>query len=801
MNDHIRKLLIILYVAAIGAAGSAPASAAAGPLRVSRFLAGGAVELASGQEKAVVHRGERFGVWTLMEIISQPAPKTPGYVIVEDFTRQDGHLAFVNAQGIQSDLPKSLEPTFADPSRLYRGHTLDEVMDSARDLLGSEILASPGDPEYAEVANCFPPIRNVRGAYTFIGTHDTIDKVGVTYGGRTPNFDPAPYDPRIWKLREDGKVWDGLVGGWLPVIRFVYPQDQGNWTEMIAFAPVRVSNANPRIQPVWYRVSRIENSSLKWVKYIDSYHPFPPRTEYDPQLFYRDLLAMEQSWNRMLEPGMKISVPDERIGNMARYSLVRDMMTRVGDFPKYGAFDKDYAGSEHDGFPDTFTVDTQGMLEWGLVGLAGRYIDNYFGQFVRDDGSILYRGPETGQYGRMLTVLAQFVDYGGDPAILLRRRSRIDGVAKLLLYMRAKALELPKSDPAYGMIAGWSEADACLDPDPPRYMQPYFSNSTEAARGFRDLGRAWEKIGAKNGDAGLSAWGKRLVREAAALRADIDTAISRSMLDYDGEKILPSIAGVKEPFHIVVPRDTTDPQYRSYRAYMEMLHSGSLTKEQVRTIVNYRASHHDTILGVPTAYGHQTGEMAGFLSYGHGYGLIQHDMVREALLTLYGVMAHQYTRGTWNTPETRSIKLDRPAAPYCSPAQMVVPLMSRWMLVFEDPESETLWLAKATPRKWLEDGKATTVAAAPTRWGRVGYSIVSKLSAGSVSVRVDLPAAGLAATTQIRLRVPGERKLTSVTLNGKDWKKFDPAQETISIPAGTAGVVRLVARYGSETRP
>jgi hypothetical protein len=126
---------------------------------------------------------------------------------------------------------------------------------------------------------------------------------------------------------------------------------------------------------------------------------------------------------------------------------------------------------------------------------------------------------------------------------------------------------------------------------------------------------------------------------------------------------------------------------------------------------------------------------------------------------------------------------------------MVVPLMSRWMLVFEDPESETLWLAKATPRKWLEDGKTTEVAAAPTRWGRVGYSIASKLTEGTISVRVDLPSTGLAATTQVRLRVPGERKLKSVTLNGKAWTKFDPAQESIEVPAGSAGSVRLVAQY------
>jgi hypothetical protein len=325
-------------------------------------------------------------------------------------------------------------------------------------------------------------------------------------------------------------------------------------------------------------------------------------------------------------------------------------------------------------------------------------------------------------------------------------------------------------------------------------MQPYFSNSAEAARGFRDLGQVWVKIGKQTRNTALTEWGQRLIRESSELQADMQTAISRSLLKENGDTILPSIAGVKEPVHIVVPRDQADPQFRSYRSYMEMLYSGLLTKEQVELIVHYRWKHHDTILGVPTAYGYKTGALAGFLAYGHGYGLIQHDLSREALLLLYSTMAHQYTRGTWTAPETRPVFDETPAAPYCTPAQLVVALMTRWILVFEDPISETLWLGKAIPRKWLEDGKTVSVSGAPTRWGKVEFSMTSHLGQGNIVATLDLPP-HFRAATKLRLRTPGDRKLKSILVNGKPWTQFSVTEETVTLPAGLTGKQTIVAAY------
>ena len=162
---------------------------------------------------------------------------------------------------------------------------------------------------------------------------------------------------------------------------------------------------------------------------------------------------------------------------------------------------------------------------------------------------------------------------------------------------------------------------------------------------------------------------------------------------------------------------------------------------------------------------------------------------------MYSDMAHQYTRGTWTAPETRNVLIDRIAAPYCSPAELVVGLMTRWLLVFEDPESNTLWLGKGVPRKWLDDGKTTAVSGAATKWGRVGYSVVSHIKAGTIAAQIDFPTSGFKAASVLRLRTPGEMKLKSVTLNGKAWTQFNADAETINIPAGMAGTVKLVAQY------
>ena len=728
----------------------------------------------------------------------------------EDLSHVRGDLVVEADDGTRVVLGRTAEPVWADPDTLYLGLDVDAVMAADYDVLGRAVLDRAGDPDPALIASVFAPIA-VAETFTFVGTPHCIDKVGTTSGGRTAMVDAAAYDPAVERSRAAGLVLDGLVGGWLPVVRFVHPDPDvpQAWTEVLLFAPWDSPSGNARVQAAWYRIARVESGRHAWVRYVDTFPAVSPRgADPDPGRFWADLLATRNAWEREAGPVLGLALPDPRLADQVRHSLARARMTRVDDWPKYGVLDRNYGGSEHDGFQDTFTVDVAAATDWGLHDAARRYIDNYLTHFVRDDGSIVYRGPGTGQYGRMLTVIARHTLASGDTATMLAHRRRIDAVADVLIDLRRRALNLPPDTPGHGLIHGWCEADSCLELHPERYDVPYLSNSAEAVRGWRELADAWDLVAAAHDSTdpalstGLRKRATTLRREATALHARlidvVDTSTDRTL----DPPWLPVIAGETTPFHEAVALDDHHPQFRGYRANAELLHSGLLDRDQVRSVVDYREAHRDIVLGVPAAYGYTTDpglignrELAGFLSYGHAYGLLHHDDVRAYLLELHALSAHQYTRGTWTAPETRRVRAGSRAAPYCSPAQLVVPLLVRWMLAFEEPDSEVLWLGKACPRAWFEHGAVIEAPLLPTRWGDAALRVESRLDNGEVIATVTLPPR--ARSTRLRLRLPEGVRVVGVTVGGSAWE-HDPIAETVDLPPDTPrdpnGHVTVVAR-------
>ncbi len=116
----------------------------------------------------------------------------------------------------------------------------------------------------------------------------------------------------------------------------------------------------------------------------------------------------------------------------------------------------------------------------------------------------------------------------------------------------------------------------------------------------------------------------------------------------------------------------------------------------------------------------------------------------------------------------------------------------RHMLVME--EGDTLWLARATPRAWLEQGKKIAVQNAPTDFGPVAYEIVSDVNNGKIAATVEMPSRNPPQAVLLRLRHPQAAAIKSVAVNGRPWTDFDPAKELIRLH-GLQGKVQVEASY------
>ena len=97
------------------------------------------------------------------------------------------------------------------------------------------------------------------------------------------------------------------------------------------------------------------------------------------------------------------------------------------------------------------------------------------------------------------------------------------------------------------------------------------------------------------------------------------------------------------------------------------------------------------------------------------------------------------------------------------------------MLVMEAGDS--LWLARATPREWLEQGKKISVQNAPTHFGTAAYQIVSDAEHGKIAATVEMPSRNPPKSVLLRFRHPQALPMKSVTVNGSPWADFDPHAE------------------------
>lgn len=182
--------------------------------------------------------------------------------------------------------------------------------------------------------------------------------------------------------------------------------------------------------------------------------------------------------------------------------------------------------------------------------------------------------------------------------------------------------------------------------------------------------------------------------------------------------------------------------------------------------------------------------------------LSQRDDVAQMLLSFYSRLVHGQTRNTFVSgegdniapvPDTQDYRVS--CGSINSANNSVFLQMLRLMLIREslnklDGSAETLHLAFATPREWLEDGKTIEFKNAPTLFGPASCKIVSELNRGTITAVVDIPHRNSPKNVFLKLRLPGNKKIHEVTVNNKKYKLFDPKTEIIDL-SGFTGEIRL----------
>ncbi len=709
------------------------------------------------------------------------------WTVYEDLRVRDGVLTFLGSDGSARVLRKTAEPTFAAQGPQHLGLELKNICLADADLLATSLLAH-GDPLEEQVRLAAPPMnadhsgedrQDFRpGWNTFVGTRECSDTMPVFPAGNTRTYHPQQYFREL-TLHSANQRYEGLVGGWMPAVRKVIPQDDGSYFEVLVLGDVAAHDRF--IVQTWHRTAHLRDGAILAVHYGYSYPEYTRRRQPPPpEDFYRGLLEFAEYWEQQTHDLTPIVLPDVSWTDMVRYAFVKEQMVRPGGvYPKYGAVDRDYYGSEYDGFQDTFTMSLYANLECGRFTQAREVFDNYFTSFVDPLGLVNMRGPETAQYGLTLFLVARYAQLTGDTALLLRYREKIEAMASLLAELHDQSLRLPPDNPGYGLLHGWCESDSCLMSDPAVWDKPYFANSAFAVRGWRAIAAAWTGLKLPQSAAQAREWSLRSRQLQAALIASLQANTWQQRTP----PYIPPLPGAKLTFRESLARQHPSEQGWPHRCYTELLHPDVLPEPEANAVVDCMRSYGATTLGVvanvepPSPYDR---EILGFISYGYAHTLLRLNRVEEYILFLYTHRYHCHSRGSWTAAEVSGITGG--GALFCIPAQLTIPLLIRWMLVFEEFDEERLHFGRAIPRDWLLSHAPIWITGAPTRWGRVNYRLEYR-GADALAATITLPEEdSLPEFLHISFRVPGPRTLHGATINGRATTFQGQHQDAIVVP-------------------
>jgi hypothetical protein len=695
----------------------------------------------------------------------------------------------------------------------------DEALAAQLDLWGEAALKQPNGPSYEFFAPLLPPLRYVNADFRHypivlsapgapVKARLISNGSGLNLRGGTRSWNDVG-TPVIFRVGPDelrfGEFIERVTGpryadGWLPIVQLDYAHD-GARIAQEAFASTEPALAAHGVVLVQFKLAAGEKGAvaLQW----DT--PAPPtvqgqtlRDEQGRVLawfgtawkwqrqrltapltetgvatialattpmdaatpsplanggFVRQREACVKTWSELVGRGMQLSVPEPVVMAAWRSLLVGTHALIRSNRMHYSA------GNQYDRLYQAEGCDAlHALLWWGheVRPLAISQLD-----FTR-------KGLEFHQAGHKLQLMAHLREFTRDDAFIREMRPRWEKEVRLILNSRTNAEGL------------FPREQYCGDIATPVYS---LNSNAKSWRALRDFAATLDAMGERDE-------AKRLTAVAAEFKQRILAAIEKSTRPAMPGFVPIALSGEEEPYDTI-----TATKMGSYWNLMAnyVLGTGILPEPRERGLLDYLQQRGGLVMGMTRSRPNVTfwtGPHSANPLYGTRYvlTLLRRDEPEHALVSFYGMLAQGFTRDTFIAGEGGSLTpLDAHGRLfYCPPnsaGDTHFLTLLRHLLVQdwdtdEDGKLDTLRLAFATPKRWLDDGKEIKVERAPTAFGETSLTLRSRLKAGEVLVEFT-PPPRVPKQTLLRVRVPDGWRIVSAHAGPRDLKP--DAQGTVDV--------------------
>jgi hypothetical protein len=707
--------------------------------------------------------------------------------------------------------------------------TFSEVVTSKRDVWGEAAMAQPNGPSYEFFESLLPPPRYVNSDFRYYPIVLSAPKAkakarlisngsGVNVHGGTRSWNDVGTS-MIFRVGPDelrfGEFLDRLqhptlAEGYLPIPEIRYAHDVQDY-QLEAFAstdPALAENAVVFVKfslasgrnnfitvqsdgkaPVKFANGQLRNSEgqllacfdKNWTWERQGAHatigtnksatifiitkPFPKGAE--PELLLQSPAENYESqrrlcadtWKKILADSINVETPERIVNNAWRNFIIQNFELINDDSMRYSTgnqYDKLY---EAEGSDAALT-----MMMWGYEAETRRLIPPLL-DFTR-------KNLEFHQAGHKLDDISRYYWQTRDAEFVKAMRPRWEKEIERIAISRTNEHGLFPKEQYCGDIA-----------------TPVYSLNSNAKcwAALRDLISVLREIG-ENAEA------DRITAIESEFHKNILAALDKSIRRDTEPPFVPIALFGDEEIHDPITHARIGGYWNLMANYI--IGTRILSGERESWLPHYLETHGGLCMGMTRTGAESKTFWTGVPRTNPLYGLryvedvLRRDEPERALVNFYGLLAQGCTRNTFIGAEGCSLTpLDSGGRIfYCPPNSAS---NSEWLSTFrrmliqdwdldDDGRPETLRIAFATPKRWLEDGKVIKVERAPTDFGPTSFRIESRLEKGQVIAEIDPPQRNQPKRTLLRARVPDAWKITSAEIGSQTLQPDDKGTVDIS---------------------